>query len=200
MTTTKSHPHSRRHASSQRAGAVSRPRPRCAESGDRLPRQHPLFGNLRLRPRPPERIFSETTAAMPGVSLIYLGDGLQGRSRAEGRHGDVVRPRPEPRGLSRGPWLLSRSWRCGRRRLAACRGDASRRRCCCLRSPALPWSHRQARNWPRRSIAPLPSPNSRRCATPGGGGREGRARRRRALCRRLSASRRRCSVSPRPNR
>ena len=42
---------------------------RRAESGDRFSRQHPLFGDLRLRLEP-NRIFSETTSAMPGANLI----------------------------------------------------------------------------------------------------------------------------------
>ena len=46
------------------------------------------------------------------------------------------------------------------------RRDQSRRRCCLI-SPGPRSSHRQTRNWPRRSIAPLPSPNSLRCATRG---------------------------------
>ena len=38
----------------------------------------------------PHRIFRETTAAMPGVSLITWALDYQRRSRAQGRHRDVL--------------------------------------------------------------------------------------------------------------
>jgi hypothetical protein len=113
----------------------------------------------------PERIFAETTAAMPGVSLITWGMGYKvdrtrrdvtvtlfgfGKSHAVYRerlgcyldHGDgVATPRCRP----------PRSSRC---------------RCCCRILPVQLWLRRQARNSRPRSIAPSPSLNSLRSVTP----------------------------------
>ena len=128
--TPKSHPHPRQHHRSQRARAVSRPRPRRAEGRDRLRRQRGLHRDLRLRPRPRARVRRDHVRnARHRVDL--LGARLSRRSRAQGRHGDAVRPGPQPRGLSRrGPRLLSRSRRRRRRHFGAgarCKGGATAR-------------------------------------------------------------------------
>ncbi len=56
----------------------------------------------------PERIFAETTAAMPGARLITWAMDYKVDRARQGRHGDAVWPRHQPRRLSRGAWLLSR--------------------------------------------------------------------------------------------
>ena len=181
---TKSHPHSRHHNRSRRAGAVGRTCPRRSQSRDRLCRQPPLFGNLRVRPATGADLFGNHGRDARCQSH-YLGHGLQGRSRAAGRHGDIVRLRQEPRGLSRGFWLLSRSWRCGRRCLAACRRDQPiagavaghrRRFRGCTGESA---TGDGARSRLRRARTASSAPHQ------GGGGRERRPCRRRALCRGL---------------
>ncbi len=183
MTRRNLHSHSCHHDRAQRAGAVGCARPRRAKGRDRLRRQYPLFGDLRLRPGP-ERIFAETTAAMPGAGLItwalnYRVDRARkdvtvtllgfGRSHAVYRedlgcyldHGDPVADITLPA------------------------DDRSRSRRCCRRSrepavvaPAKP-------QLPPRSIAPSPSPSAAVPPHQGSRGGQGRPCRRRALCRRL---------------
>ena len=113
----------------------------------------------------PARVYAETMSAMPGTGLIaWALDYRVDRARKDVT-GDAVRPRPKSRRLPRRrPWLLSRSWRGGRRH-SRCRYQMQRPRCC-LTSPVLPSSRRKRRNWLRRSTTPLPSPTHRRRAIP----------------------------------
>ena len=113
--------HSRDHDCPQRAGALRRAGARRSQGRHRLCRQHPVFGNLRVRPAAgPD--FSRNHRRDARRQPDHLGDGLSGRSGAEGHHGDVPRPRPQPRGLSRRSRLLSRSRRCRCRYLGAVSG------------------------------------------------------------------------------
>ena len=133
----------------------------------------------------PGRIFRETTAAMPGVSLITWAMDYQRRPRAEGNHGDVARPRPQPRGLPRRSWLLSRSRRCGRRyrgaidRCQIVAGAVARDRRAFGRHAARSPTCRRARSRFRRARAAAEARDQ------GDRGAEGWPRRRRTLCRRL---------------
>ena len=147
----------------------------------------------------PDRIFSETTAAMPGASLItwaldYMVDRVRkdatvtllglGRSHAVYRegfgcyldHGDAVADISLPADIKPSQVLLP-----------DIAGPAPV-------APANPATGRRARSRLRRTGAAADTRDQ------GGGRSQGRSRRRRALCRGLSASIRPFSASPRPSR
>ena len=113
----------------------------------------------------PDRIFAETTAAMPGVGLItWAMDYRVDRARKDVTV-TLVRSRQEPRRLSRRrSRLLSRSRRRGRRHRAAA---AKPSRPLQPEIAGASSSRRKARNLPPRSTAPLPSRTIRRAAAPG---------------------------------
>ena len=134
----------------------------------------------------PERVLRETTAAMPGASLIAWALDYQRRSRAQGCHGDVAGPRPQPRRLS-AKVSAAISITATRSPTSRCRQPMpSRSRRCCRRSPGLRWSQPANPQLPARARSRLR--RARAAAVPphqGGRRRQGRPRRRRALRRRL---------------
>ena len=95
----------------------------------------------------------------------HLGDRLQGRPCAQGRHGDIARPRPQPCRLPRRFWLLSRPWRCGRRCLVLpSDGKPSHGAVARYRRAVAGRACKSSRLAAARSIAPSPSRSSRRSA------------------------------------
>ena len=77
----------------------------------------------------PDRVFAETTAAMPGAALVSWALDYRRRSHTQGRHGDAARSWPQPCGLS--PRALAvTSITAVRSPISRCRRPVSRRRHC----------------------------------------------------------------------
>ncbi len=112
----------------------------------------------------PARVFSETTAAMPGVGLItWALDYRVDRARK-----DVTVTLfgiGKSHAVFRGEGSAAISIMAARSPISRCRRWTRSPRCC-LRSQVPPSLRRRRRNSPPRSIAPLPSRTSQRRATP----------------------------------
>ena len=184
----------------QRARADGRPR--AATRRTSRPALSPTWSAR--RPSSPAstrtRVFAETTSAMPGIGLIaWALDYRVDRARKDVTV--TLFGTDKSRAVYRGDGLGCILDHGG----AVCRyfaaGSPMRRRRCCLTSPALRSSRRQRRNWPPRSIAPLPSRTNRRRATRGRSWciKDGRVVAER-YAPMASVSIRRCSDSPPPNR